>query len=244
MNKTRCVGIACLTGALLLTCCVNAFAQGRGGGARLAPKKAEAAWATQADAVAKDLALDESQKSKLRKNYVDARKRHRAALSETRSGEQEDRRARFEAMQKVSKKERAKLEEALTGNLKKAQVEKAMPVLGSFNTQWDRYVSVLTEMGVDQKKSQSAMKELNAWVAKHNKAQEEARANQDWQSMRSIRTELKTTLDTALAEVFSEEELKQWNEKTAGRSGRGGRARGGEAGAGKAERQGKPSRAE
>ena len=226
MKLTKHTSIICLTFSLVLACSITAFAQGRGrGGARMTPEKAEAVWKLQAEAVAKDLVLDAEKTIKLSKAFVQARKSQQTAIAAMPSKQQGESGSRLKKVLEVEDKERAKLHEALKGFLNKDQIEKAMPILGNFHKRWDIYVSVVSNITDDKKISQSAMKEINTWAEKTAKARKTALAKTNMLPRPKATKELKMALDTELAKILSEEEFKQWKEKTAGRGSRASRSR-------------------
>jgi hypothetical protein len=219
--------------AVVLSCSSGAIAQRFGGGPPMAPEKAEAVWTLQANAMGTELSLGKKAQPKLAKTYLAARKSHQAAMAGL-GDQQGDRQARFQAFREVNEQERAKLEEALKGILKKDKLETAISVLGTFDRRWDNYTNVVIGLSLDKAKSGAVMKEVNGWVAKSTKARQEAMAQQDWQSMRERGQELKAALDGALEKVLSTEQQAEWTEKTArrgrGPGGGGGRGPGGPGG--------------
>ena len=197
-----------------------ATAQRGRGGPGLSPEKAEAAWKLEAECVAKRLALATKETEGLVKAYGAARKSHQEAMEKLAAEAGEDRRARFEAYRELTKKERGKLTEALKGLLKEDQIAQAMASLGTFDRRWDRYVDLLAAFELGDEKLSKALALVEQSVIESNKARREAMATQDWESMRETRRTLKEKLDTALAEVLSEEQQAKWSEATAHR-GRG-----------------------
>lgn len=224
------LGIAVAAGLALCFLAVTDAAAQRGGfgGPPLAPEKAEAAWKLQADSASIGLKLDSKEQSeKVREAYMAARNSHQKAMGELRSsigggGGRE----MFQAFRELNQKERAKLSEALDTFLSEEQTTQTMASLGTFSRTWDRYVDVLAGFEFEGKELYSALKLLQIHTVDSDKARSEAIANQDFQSMRSMRQELKAKLDTDLADVLSEEQLAKWKEQTPAR-GPGGRPGGG-----------------
>ncbi len=221
--KRACL-VSALSLALILAVSANdASAQDRrGGGPRLSPEDAKAAWKVQAMSVSKDLDLSKEKRGVLTEAYVAARESHQKGLEELSSGEDGGRR-NYEAYRDVAEKERAKLKTAIKDALTEEQIDKAMPLLGSFNRRWDTFVHALAAFELDRKAKGSALKLINVYVVGYNKAMSEAIASRSFDSVRDSLTKLKETLDTGMAKVLSEDQLAKWKEATAYRGRSGGR---------------------
>ena len=121
-----------------------------------------------------------------------------------------------------------RLASELESAIGKEKADQAVAVLGTYNRQHDRFVSVLSEFGLEADKQFAGLNHIAQYVVGADKAQQEAMASFDIEGMRSALQELKATLDTAMADVLSTEQLATWKERTAGRGGRGGGGRGGQ----------------
>ena len=85
-NGMMSLGITAIVGlALFMMLATDAAAQRGGGGPRLTPEKAEAAWTLQAEGVAGDLNLKKKQVTSLVEAYVAARKSQQEAMTALRS---------------------------------------------------------------------------------------------------------------------------------------------------------------
>ena len=210
------VAAACM--ALLLTLSTAATAQFGRGGPQLDPEKQEAAWDLQVTGVAKELGLSEEDAAKTSEAYKVVRKSHQEARQELFSGG--GGRGAFQELQAVSDEERAKLESALTDFLSEEQVDKAMPSLGSFNRQWDRFVDALASFELGDEKQHEALNLIKVYVVDSERARSLAMLSGDFQSIRSSNQALKETLDGQLAKILSEDQLAKWKEATASRGGR------------------------
>ncbi len=221
--KPRQIGVVVVCIAVLMVLggwMPNAAAQPVQGGPRLAPEKVEAAWKLEAECVARELGLSKKDMERLVGAYKAARETYQKAIRELSEGQGGDRRSRYQASRELQEKERGKLEEALKGILKEKQVAQAIASLGTFNRSWDRYVDTLAGFELGEKKLFKALALVNQYVVDTDKAMREAMANEDFESMRETRRELKEKLDTALAAVLSEDQQAKWSEATAFR-GRG-----------------------
>lgn len=228
MNRKHMPILALGLAVLMTVACWTPTADAqRRGGPQLDPEKAAAAWQLQAESVAKDLKLSKENAGKVTEAYKASRKTYQEAtkkLSEEQSGGdgQGGRgRGRYQAFRELQQKERDNLKKALGAILKEEQVVKALASLGSFNRSWDRYVDTLAGLGLDKEALSKALAKVTVFVVDSGKAMEEAMANQDYQSMREKRGELKEALDTALAGILSEEQQTKWKEATTRGSRRG-----------------------
>ena len=199
-----------------------ANAQGPGGpGGGLSPEKRDAAIALQAGGVAKSLGLSPELTIKLTDAYKASRKSHQEAL-EKMSGEGEDGRARFQAAQKVSDDERAKLKTAVEAFLDADQTTKAVAALGTFNRQVDRYFVAVGDLKLDAEKQQKALELINAYVIESDAARAKAMASGDMQGVRAAMEEARGKLDKGMEALLTPEQLTAWKEATARRGGGGG----------------------
>ena len=217
--------VAAVCMALLLTLGAAATAQFGRGGPQLDPEKQEAAWGLQVAGVAKELGLSGEDAGKMSEAYDVVRKSYQEARQDLFSGG--GGRGAFQELQAISDEERAKLKSALSEFLSEEQVDKAMPSLGSFNRQWDRFVDALAGYELDDEKQHEALAFVKVYVVDSEKARSLAMMSGDFQSIRSSNQELKETLDGQLAKILSEDHLTKWKAATASRGGRGGRFGGG-----------------
>jgi hypothetical protein len=187
-------------------------------GERMDEATAQAAWTTQAKAVAKELNLSAEDEKKITDAYIASRKSHREALSGL---SRDDMRSWFEASQKAAATERAALKTALSETLTDEQTARVLPVLGSYNQQWDRLVHTLAGYNLDADKHQQAMKLTAQYVIEVDAARDRAIAAQDLQGMRASAQQAKQKLDDAMASVLSADQLAKWKEDTAPRGGGG-----------------------
>lgn len=221
--------IAALTLALTFAWVTDAAAQrGRGGGFRLDPEKADAAWSLQAQGVAKQIEVSGDALEKLTKAYKAARKSQGEAIRELMSGGGGGGPGRFMEMREISEEERGKLREALDAFLNDDQTKKAVESLGTFSGQWDRFVNTIAGFQLEEKKLYMALNLIAKNVVESDAARSEAMANMDFESMRTATQNLKANLDDGLAMILSKEDFTKWTEATARR----GRGRGGFGGGG------------
>lgn len=193
---------------------------------RLDPATQAKVWTAQAESVAKEVGATGDAVGKVVTAYKAARESHQEARRELMQNAAGDRMAMMQGMVELNDKETDKLKTAISGPLTDEQVKKALPVLGSFNNQWDGMVNTLSGFNLEADKQAKAMSHINAYVAASTKAMEEARASFDFQGMRSAMEEHRSALNTKLAEVLSEDQLAKWKEETErprGPGGRGGR---------------------
>ncbi|MBI4558275.1 MAG: hypothetical protein HY706_11895 [Candidatus Hydrogenedentes bacterium] len=213
-----------IAAGVVLVCvwAAQAVAQGQGA-AQLTPEKREAAWTLEAKGVAKTAGLSAEATGKL----VDAYKASRKSLQEAAekaapSGGGGGGREAFDARLKLAEEERGKFRKALEGFLSKEQVDKAIAPLGTYNRQWDRLVDALASFQVGDEKQDKGLALIATYVVDSDAALAKARAAQDMEGMRTAMQELKTKLDTAMADVLTPEQLTKWKEATAPRGGRRG----------------------
>jgi uncharacterized lipoprotein len=191
----------------------------------------DAAWALEAKGVAKDIGLSDADTGKVVAAYKASRDRHASAMQEMMStGERGP--GMFQQMRGIADTERGKLAEELESAIGKENADKAVKVLGTYNRQWDRLVGVLSGFGLEADKEYQGLSLIAKYVVDASAAQEEAFATMDIEGMRSAMQELKATLDSAMGDVLSAEQLATWKEQTAGRGGFGGGGRRGPGGRG------------
>ena len=208
-----------LAACSLVLYCTGAFAQGRGpGGPPGFLEKNEKAWEIEAKTVAQGIGLAAEPSKKLVDAYKAARESHIAAFRETMGqGGRPEPGKRME----ITKAEAAKFETALKGFLKPEEVTKAMASLGTLNTRWDRMVTVLDGMNLEEKPRAEAMKLVEQNVAETGKIMQGAAAGGDFQAMREKMAPLRDKLDADLAKVLSADQMAKWKEATTMRGGQG-----------------------
>jgi len=218
VSPLKTAGVFLVTCSMVL-CCIGAFAQGRGpGGPPSFLEKNEKAWEIEAKTVAQEIGLAAEPSTKLVDAYKAARESHIAALREAMG---QGGRPELGKRMEVNKAEAAKFETALKGFLKPEEVTKAMASLGTLNPRWDRMVTVLDGMNLEEKPKTEAMKLLEQHVVESGKAMQAAAASNDFQSIREKSTQLREKLDADLAKVLSAEQMTKWKEETAMRGGAG-----------------------
>ncbi len=190
------------------------FGGGGRGGPRLAPEKQEAAWTIEVKCVAQELKLSDEVAGKVAELYKASRKSLQEATQKLLQDSQGDRMAMMQGMMDLRTAETAKLETALKGKLDEAQTKAAMASLGTFNPMWDLMVDTLSEFKLEAKKQTDALKAIKVYVEGSGKAQADAMASMDFQSLRDEMQKLKEKLDTDLTPILSAEQLAQWKTKT------------------------------
>jgi hypothetical protein len=217
MKPERIRVVVLCVAALMISACwtPNTAAQPGRGGPELAPEKAEEAWKLEAVCVSQELGLSEKDTEVLVDTYKAARKGYQEAVQKLFEDQEGDRRSRYQAYRELREKERGKLEEALKGTLNEKQLAEAIASLGTFDRRWDRYVDSLVGFELGEEKLFKALSLVNQYVVDRDKAMQEAIANEDWESMRETRREMKERLDAALAAVLSEDQQAKWSEATA-----------------------------
>ncbi len=223
------LAITCLGIAALALCGAASYAQAPGGGPGgqgLSPEVQAQAWALQAKAVAKELALADDVTPKLVDAYKAARESQMTALrAKMTEGGGQGGLGNWEALREITKAERGKLETALKGFLKEDQTAKALGTLGTFNRRWDAMTMVLDGLKLDEAKGAEATKLVMAYVMDSDKIMQDAFAAgaTDRTAARDKSRALKQKLDENLGKVLSAEQLKTWTEATTMRGGGGGR---------------------
>jgi len=200
--------IACI--ALLL--CTVAVAQPGGGREEpLAPQAIAKAETIEVTTVSQSLSLPADKMAKLSEAYTAARASHQAAMRELmKPGQRPD----FKAVQDASKAEAAKFETVIKAFLTPEQTATAMATLGLFNRRWDRMVLVLDGMDLSEKHKDEAMKLVMNSIAESGKAMQSMTESTDRQAVRKQQEKIREDLDTALAKVLTEDQMKEWKEKT------------------------------
>jgi Spy/CpxP family protein refolding chaperone len=172
-----------------------------------------ATWKTEAKGIAADLGLSKEQRGKLTDVFIAARKSQRDAVRAL--PEEADRVKSRAAIEAVNLKERAALAKAVKGILTDEQAVKALPLLGSFNHRWDSMVKTLSELKLEKEKMNASLKLVGSFVTAYDKARQEAAASGSRFSS-SVTKDLKAKLDAGMAAQLTPEQLKTWNEATAG----------------------------
>jgi len=215
-------------GAALTVACITSPARaqlGGGGGGRggppMDPAKAAAAQQLEAEGVAHDLGITGDAVGKLVTTYKASRESQGKSMEELRaSGEQGP--GMFQAMQDINDAERAKLQKELEGFLKADQVSGAMLPLGTYAREYDRYVDVLAGLGLDKDKQFKGLSLISKCVVDTDMARSMAAAAMDIEGVRAAGRGPKETLDAAMKDLLSAEQLTTWTEGTARRGGQGG----------------------
>ncbi len=189
-----------------------------GGDPQLSPEQQQAAWALEAKSLAREAKLSDEATENLVAAYQTARGSHQKALQEAiASGGGGF--GHFQGTREVNEAEAGRLQAALAEFLQTEQRTEIMATLGTFNREWDVMVDTLAGFELDEEGLYAGLRHVNGYVLGSTKALEEARANFDFESMRTAREEIKSELDTALISVLSEEQLAKWKEATARRGG-------------------------
>jgi hypothetical protein len=148
----------------------GAGAQGRGGGPQLSPEKLNAAWTLEAQGVSKDIGLSEADANKVVAAYKTSRESHGKAMQELMStGERGP--GMFQQMQEIADTERSTLAKGLETEIGKANADKAVAVLGTYNRQWDRFVDTLAGFGLESDKQFKGLSLIATYVVAASKAQ-------------------------------------------------------------------------
>ncbi len=210
----------------------GAYGQGRGGGGpRLSDAERDTVWTLEATGVSKQIGLSEGDTGKVVAAYKTSRASHGKAMEEMMATAERGP-GMFQEMQAIADAERGKLAKELEVAIGKENADKAVATLGTYNRQWDRFVLVVSEFGLEDAKQAEALNHIAKYVVDADKAQQDAFASFDIEGLRATMGELKSGLDTSMAGVLSAEQLATWKEKTAGRGGPGGGGRGGGPGGG------------
>lgn len=199
------------------------------GGPQLSAEASKAAWEAEAKGVASSLGLDAEKTAAVVSAYTAARESHNRALEAMRKkmmdeGDEPDR-ERFaemrEAMDKMNRTERGKLERALTDAIDTEPAKKAMESLGTFSRLWDGMVDAVLGFKLEEAKQAEALKAIQNYVAATGKARA-AGPDADRDAMRLALMEARDTLTSALKPILSEEQMAKI-EPMMGRGGGGGR---------------------
>lgn len=185
----------------------------------------EVTWKLQAESVARHLGLNSESAEKLMEVYVAVRTGRQNLLKEIPKAEEGGNTARKQLVDEIDVKQRDKLKAALMGVSGKEQAEKAFSMLGSFNSRWDNYVRILQQFQLDEKQQSDAIDLTATYIEDYSKARSEASNSGERFSSITAR-ELKATLDSGIAKLLSKDQLTQWSEATAFRSGGGKSAQG------------------
>ena len=219
-----CAGLA-LAASLVLP--FSASAQPGGGGRnQLSAEKREAAWALQAQGVAKELGLSEEQAGKLVEAYKASRESLNTAMREAFAGGGGGggggRGAEaMQQMRELNDKERAKLKEQVAAFLDEAQTEQALVSLGTFNRRWDVLVDATANLKLEPEKQQQALQAISTYVVAADKAMREALASGDRAGIRGGGPAAEA-LDAEMAKLLTPEQMSEWKAATPMRGPGGG----------------------
>jgi hypothetical protein len=219
---------------------LNAFsfyasdAQKKSGKAAKGSKKAEAAWNLQVQSVGAELGLSKEKIDKLEAAYTAARKSQAEAIKAL--PEEADRQKSRAAVEAVNTAERGRLGVALKGIVSDEQAVKILPLLGSFNKNWDKFILTLEGFGLSEEKMNTGVKLVNSYITSYEKARSEAMASGNWFSKKESQ-KLKNNLDSELVKILTDTQLTQWKEiTTKGKDGASsGKESSGKSGKGKKE---------
>jgi hypothetical protein len=218
---------------------------------QLAPEKSKTAWETQAKRVSASIGLDEAKAGQVTKSYIEARQSFaeavKAARDEARErshglGRAEAAKEEQRVTNDVRNYERDKLQTELAKTLDRDQLGKVMPLMGSFDVQWDFMVDALLDMKLEADNNTKAMDATEKFVLAMSKVRS---GGGDFQALREANLEARRELDETLKPLLSQEQLEKF--RTAmnfgramgerrgpgtpgGQGGRGGQGRGGENG--------------
>jgi hypothetical protein len=225
--------IVALVCAILAAFSAPAEAQAPARGMRLSPEQAKAAWATEAQHVAKKLALSEEAAEKLRKTYVATRTDFDSEMQKKREElreQSDDRRAAMRAYRETYEEARVaqgeKFSKALSDFLTEEKATKAAGHLTRFSSVLDYMVHILAGFELGEKRDK-ALDLVFAYSREQAKLWAEASGEEpDFAGMREKMMALKTKLDTNLGDILSNEQTIKWKEATTYRGrGFGGRRR-------------------
>ena len=206
------IGVLSIVGLILLLWGATEVSAQFRMGPQLEPEQAQAAWTLAARGVANELGLSKEAASKL----IDAYKAARESSQKVMQGMMGGGGGRG-ARQGLIATEQGKLEKALKGFLSDEQVAKAMESLGTFSSEWDRFLDVLAGFNLDEENLYKALALVCTYVVESSKAMSAAMANQDFQSMRTARQTHKAALDGGLSKILTPSQLITWNQATAPR---------------------------
>jgi hypothetical protein len=127
----------------------------------------------------------------------------------------------FEGMRKLQAEQQTQLQDSFKAFLDEAQAKEAAEVLGGFNRQWDRLVSVILGFGLDEAKQAEALGHTVAFVKASAKARTDNAGATNMDAVRTAMVAAKKTLDEAIAPLLSDAQKVEWTEKTS-RGPRGG----------------------
>ena len=174
-------------------------------------KKSESIWKLQAQGVSKNLGLTKEKSSALERAYIAARHSYAAALKNL--PEEKDRQKARAASELVIKSEREKFRISLKKIISAAQIKLVVPLLGSFNKNWDTYLTALQAFGLTKENMIAAQKLLNEYVVEYEKAREKAVASEGRFSKKNSQV-YKDKLDSGLSKILTPDQLLQWNATT------------------------------
>ncbi len=197
------------------------FGGGGRGGPPMDPVKAAAAQQLEAEGVAHDLGITGDAVGKLAAAYKASRESQGKVMGDMMATAERGP-GMFQQQQDINDAERAKLQKDLEGFLKPDQVKEAMLPLGTFAREWDRFVDVLAGLGLDKEKQFAGLSLISKYVVGVDVARALAMAAMDMEGMRAASQEYKATLDAAMKDVMSADQLAKWSEGTARGGGGGG----------------------
>jgi hypothetical protein len=186
-------------------------AQKKSGKAAKGSKKGEVAWNLQVQSVAVELGLSKEKIDKLEAAYIAARKSQAQAIKAL--PEETDRQKSRAATEAVNTTERGKLGAALKSIVSDDQVVKILPLLGSFNKNWDKFILTLQGFGLSEEKMNAGVKLVNSYITSYEKARNVAMASGNRFSKKESQ-KLKNNLDSDLAKILTDTQLTQWKEIT------------------------------
>lgn len=234
LTRNRVLFRGLILGALAVTAAgLSAVAQPGGpggglGGGGISPEDRAKVETAQAQAVAASLKLDAEKAGKLAEAYSAGKKAAaekfaaERAAGEGREGRSEGGgRGDFEGMRKLQAEQQTQLQESFKAFLDEAQAKEAAEVLGGFNRQWDRLVSVILGFGLDEAKQAEALGHTVAFVKASAKARTDNAGATNMDAVRTAMAAAKKTLDEAIAPLLNDAQKVEWTEKTS-RGPRGG----------------------
>lgn len=228
-RMTLAAGVAVAAG-MYTGAAVAQFGGGGGGGGRggppLDPAKAAAARQLEAEGVAHDVGITGDAVGKLVTAYKASRDSQGKAMEDMMATAERGP-GMFQQMQDINDAERAKLQKDLEGFLKPDQVKSAMASLGTYAREWDRFVDVLSGLGLEKDKQFQGLTLIAKFVVDMDVARAQAMAAMDIEGMRAAQQENKAKLDESMKGVLNADQLAKWTEGTARRGGGGGGPGGG-----------------
>ena len=221
------IGVLSIVGLILLLGSATEVSAQFRMGPQLEPEQAQAAWTLAARGVANELGLSKEATSKLIDAYKAARESYQKVMQGMMRGGGMGGGGGMQGMmgggggrgafQGLIATEQGKLEKALKGFLSDKQAAKAMESLGTFSSESDRFLDVLAGFNLDEENLYKALTLVCTFVVESSKAMSAAMANQDFQSMRTVRQTHKAALDGGLSKILTTSQLIAWYRATASR---------------------------